>query len=160
MELEKIAEIGFNSLKQAYYVQRKLLEEGTIGNLVSVGKGEDKATEGDWESEEAVINYLKKQNFPGRINSEEHGQINLGGDYLAILDGIDGSNALVKDPHSRCGTILTIAENLNPKYDDFIFSGITEYVTNRIGYGIKGKEVWLIENPGENEKKTKLLNFQ
>ncbi len=162
MELEKIAEIGFNSLKQAYYVQRELLEQGTIAQLVLKGTGEDKATKGDWESEEAVINYLKREIFPGRIISEEHGQIDVikNPQYLAILDGIDGSSALVKDPNTRCGTILTISDKLNPTYDHFIFSGITEYITKRIVYGVKRKGVWLVENLDENETMRKLPYFK
>lgn len=159
MQLEQLTELGVNALKQAYFMQRKLFEEGSISELVAVGKGEDKATKGDWESEEAVIGYLKRNMFPGIIISEEHGQIELGNNYLAILDGIDGSSALVRDPRTRCGTILTISNKLDHNYNDFIFSGITEYITNRICYGVKGNGVYLIEDVEKNEKQRKLPNF-
>ncbi|MEK6830724.1 MAG: hypothetical protein AABX77_01725 [Nanoarchaeota archaeon] len=162
MPPENISEICVNALKQAYYIQKKLLEEKIIAELVSVGRGEDRATKGDWESEEVVISYLKKENFPGKIISEEHGQIDIikNPGYLAILDGIDGSSGLVKNQETRCGTILTVSDSLKPTYDDFIFSGITEFVSDRIVYGLKGEGVWLIENVGKNEKITKLPNFQ
>ena len=53
-----ISGIAVNALREAYFTQRKLFEDGTIAEYVSKGKGEDKATRGDWESEEVVINYL------------------------------------------------------------------------------------------------------
>jgi len=160
MEQQEITEICVNALKEAYFTQRRLLEDRTIADRAE-SHGEDQATKGDWESEEAVIKYLKDKEFPGRIIAEEHGEINVVKDpkYLAILDGIDGSSALVDNIESRCGTILTISDNLNPTYNDFIFSGITEYITDRICYGIKGNGVWMIDDVGENEKERRLPKF-
>ena len=96
----------------------------------------------------------QSKKFPVRIISEEHGQIDIVNNpaYLAVLDGIDGSSGLVSNPRSRCGTMLAIADNLNPVYDDFIFSGITEFITNKIVYAAKNKGVYLVQNPGKKRK--------
>ncbi|MEN9625897.1 MAG: Inositol monophosphatase family [archaeon] len=159
--MRDIISLGVNALKHAYVAQRKLFENGTIADLVEVGRGDDKATRGDWESEEAVIRYLQEEQFPLKIFAEEHGNMIAGSAehtrHLAILDGIDGSSQLVKNPASRCGTMLTIADSLTPCYDDFIFAGITEYFTNRIVYGIKGEGVFEIQFP--SQQKRQLLPF-
>ena len=60
---ESYISISYEALRTAYETQRKLLFQGTIADLVKDGKGQDKITLGDWESEEAVINYLKAKNF-------------------------------------------------------------------------------------------------
>ena len=159
MNLQEITEIGVNALREAYKVQKELYDNGTIWQLDNFGNGTDKATKGDWESEEAVIKYLTDKNFPGVIISEEHGKIKLGKKYLAVLDGIDGSSAMVKDHKSRCGTIISIANKLKPTYNDFIFSGITEYITNRIAYTVKNKGVWIVDRIGDNEIKEKVIEF-
>ncbi|MEK6914065.1 MAG: hypothetical protein AABW83_00285 [Nanoarchaeota archaeon] len=159
--MNKIFSEAINSLKLAYSIQRKLLKEKTIAELVTVGRGEDRATKGDWESEEVIIRYLKERNLLLRIIAEEHGTIDIvkNPEYLMVLDGIDGSSALVKDPNSKCGTIISIADNLNPIYNDFVFAGITEYASKKIFYGIKNNGVYVIENPGENELEKKLPKF-
>ncbi|MBS3080487.1 hypothetical protein J4221_03375 [Candidatus Pacearchaeota archaeon] len=149
-----ISGIAVNALREAYFTQRKLFEDGTIAEYVSKGKGEDKATRGDWESEEVVINYLTEEKFPGRVNTEEHGQQDIieNPEYLVLDDGIDGSSQMVKNPNTRCGTILTIANKLAPRYKNFIFAGITEYISERIVYCVKNKGVFTIEHPGYNEQ--------
>lgn len=97
-----------------------------------------------------------------RIISEEHGKIDVvkNPKYLAVLDGIDGSSALVKDSSSKCGTIISIANNLSPNYKDFIFAGITEFITNKIIYGIKGEGVFVIENAQNNNLARKIPKFK
>jgi hypothetical protein len=82
---------------------------------------------------------LRIRNLPLRIISEEHGSIDLvrKPEYLVILDGIYGSSALVKNPSTRCGTIISLANKLNPSYEDFTFAGITEFISNKIIYGRK-----------------------
>jgi fructose-1,6-bisphosphatase/inositol monophosphatase family enzyme len=96
---------------------------------------------------------LADKNLPLRIIAEEHGIVDLNEnlEYLMVLDGVDGSSALVKNPYSKCGTMMSIADNLSPNYDNFVFAGITEYATNKIVYGIKNEGVHAIENPGENK---------
>jgi len=159
MELNSF--IGIEALKQAYLVQRKLLENNSIVEFVYKGRGLDKATRGDWESEEEIINFLIKENFPVRIISEEHGQIDITSSpkYLAVLDGIDGSSGLVTNQNSRCGTMLSIAYNLNPCYDNFFFGGLTEFSTGKIAYGIKDKGNYLIKDRVIKKIESKERNF-
>ncbi len=145
--------LAIQALQEALKTQLKLSEQGTIAEIVPT-KGQDKATRGDWESEEAVISYLRKKQFPARVIAEEHGTLNLtkNPQYLFVLDGIDGSGGLVKNPQSRCGTMLSIAENLDPTYDDFIFGGLTEFTTQKIAYAEKFRGAYLIQN----QEKTKI----
>ena len=133
---ENINKYGLESLIKAYFLQKKLLSNSTINEFVTNSKGSDKAMRGDFESEEVVIKYLKNHDVPISIKAEEHGRINLGKQqvYTGVLDGIDGSSALADDPSSRCGTILSIATGLKPVYNDFFFTGITEYATDKIVY--------------------------
>ena len=161
MDLNQATNYCIQALKQAYFKQRELLDDGTINAIVQVkSEGLDQPTKGDWESEEAVMGYLGGQKFEGNIYSEEHGLFEFGGKYLVILDGIDGSSALAKNPNTRCGTMLTLADNPLPKYDNFVFAGVTEFTTNRIIYAIKGEGVWEITNPGENESIRQLPSFK
>ncbi len=133
-EIDVIDAIGFHALIQAYKTQKALQAQGTIADKVKKGKGQDTALRGDFDSEEAVINFLREQKFPARVYAEEHGVINLvkNPEFLVVLDGIDGSSGLAADINARCGTVLAIAPNLNPGYKDFTFAGLTEFVTNRI----------------------------
>lgn len=151
-------EIGINSLKEAYFIQRELLEKKTIGSIIGENEQGDQASKGDVDSEKAVINYLRRQRFPCRVISEEHGLVDIveNPSYLVVLDGIDGSGGLVINSRSRCGTMLAIADNINPTYDQFIFGGITEFITERIMYALKDQGVFLIESPGEHENVRKI----
>jgi len=160
--MDKIFSSAIRSLKESYNIQRRLFEEGVIGKLVFLKGGVDKTTKGDWESEESIINFLRQSRIPLRIISEEHGNIDLepNPEYLAVLDGIDGSSALVKNPSTRCGSMLTISSKLHPKYNDFVFAGITEYATNRIVYGIKGEGVFEIKFDNGKETRKKISNFK
>ncbi|MBI4149345.1 hypothetical protein HY491_02775 [Candidatus Woesearchaeota archaeon] len=139
--------IGLAALQKAYARQLELLADGTINGFVKTNSQGDRAMVGDIESESVVIDYLKEQKFPCRIIAEEHRTINLAPSpqYLVILDGIDGSSGMRANPKSRCGTIIAIAPNLNPRYNEFIFAGITEFATRRIVYAIKGKGAYLLQ---------------
>ncbi len=138
--MKEVAEIGFQSLKRAYLLQRKLMERGDIGEIVERNNdGGDRSTKGDLESEEAVIDFLKEEKFPIKLISEEHGVINITDNprYLGVLDGFDGSSGLAANPRARGGTMLAIADTLNPRYEDFIFSGLTEPTSEKILYAEK-----------------------
>ncbi|GEM_PF-4462309 len=150
---------GVNALRSAYLAQRKLLRKGNIGEFVLKGSGLDRATRGDFESEEAVIKSFQRSGLPIRIFSEEHGQIDIGKNprYFAVLDGVDGSSAMAANPNTRCGTMVAIATTLDPLYRDFLFGGVTEYSTNRILFGVQGKGSTLIENPGVKETVTSVV---
>ena len=140
------AAVGLVALQKAYAKQLELLDNGAINRVVETNSQGDKAMAGDIESENVVIAYLREQNFPCRIVGEESGTTEIGSPrYLVVLDGIDGSSGLRANPESRCGTIIAIAPNLNPRYNEFIFAGITEFATNRIVYAIQGKGAYLLQ---------------
>ncbi len=154
-----LEDIGFECLRAAYQKQIALSNEGTIGIRVSKGAGGDTSLKGDIGSEEEVIKVLKKYNFPAIIYAEEHGILELSKkpEYLIVIDGFDGSSALAKDRKARGGTMLAIANNLNPKYEDFIFGGITDFSTNRIIYGLQNKGVFLYSNLDKDIKEIKKI---
>lgn len=142
MNLRYIEGKGFYALQAAYDKQVALSNEGTIGIRVSKGAGGDTSLRGDIESEDAVIEILKKyKTFPAIIYAEEHGIVKLSDNpkYLVVIDGFDGSSGLAKNNKARGGTMLAIADKLNPRYEDFIFGGITDFSTKRIIYAVKGK---------------------
>jgi len=135
--MKSVKLIGLDAIKAAYEKQVELSEEGTIGLKVSKGAGGDTSLKGDIESEQEVIKVLEKNNFPAIVYAEEHGIVKLSTDpkYLIVIDGFDGSSALAKNAKARGGTMLTIYSNLNPKYEDAIFGGITDFSTRRILIG-------------------------
>ena len=159
MNLKQIEVLGFYALEKAYKKQCKLSRDGTIGIRVSKGDGGDTSLRGDIESENEVIEILKRYNFPAIIYAEEHGIIQLSDNprYLVVIDGFDGSSALAKNDNARGGTMLAIATNLNPQYEDFIFGGITDFSTNRIICAVKDKGAVVVN---EKLEATKLEKFQ
>ncbi len=139
----KAWQIGLVALEAAYKKQIELSESGKIGEKIKKGTGGDISLRGDIESEAEVIRILRENNFPALVYAEEHSAwepMKIGKEnpeYLVVIDGFDGSSALAKNPKARGGTMLAIANTLNPKYSDFIFGGITDFSTNRIIYGMK-----------------------
>ena len=77
MVKDDYSEHGLSALRAAYSTQRELSSAGNIAEFVSVGRGADKATKGDWESEEAVLNYFQRVRFPVRVIAEEHGTVDI-----------------------------------------------------------------------------------
>lgn len=151
----KTWQIGLTALEAAYKRQVALSNEGTIGEKVRKGSGGDTSLRGDIQSEEEVIRVLKENNFQALIYAEEHSAwepMKIGKEnpeYLVVIDGFDGSSVLAKSPKARGGTMLAIANNLNPRYSDFIFGGITDFSTNRIIYGMKMKGSFLRTYEGD-----------
>jgi len=109
----------------------------------------DVAVRADIEAENAVLNHLKSIEIPVRVISEEHGQVDITPhpQFLGILDGIDGS-AIYKIARSkgRYSTMFGIFQGLNPKYKDYLISGIMEHATKRLFVASRGKGAWLIKN--------------
>jgi fructose-1,6-bisphosphatase/inositol monophosphatase family enzyme len=162
MNLNLIKTIGFGALEAAYYKQVALSDEGTIGIRVSKGAGGDTSLRGDIESEQEAIRVLRVNNFPAIVYAEEHGIVELSETpkYLIVIDGFDGSSGLAKNNKARGGTMLAIAENLNPRYEDFIFGGITDFSTSRIIYGLKNKGVLLLNKLSKDLKNMKISKLE
>jgi fructose-1,6-bisphosphatase/inositol monophosphatase family enzyme len=144
-DADTLVKLGIKALKNAYKVHEKLGDKG----LVPVQKNPhgDISLVGDIETEKAVIDTFREANIPLRIISEEHGVIDLSANprFLAVLDGIDGTNVYETERgKGRYGTMFGIFSKLDPKYDDYIFSGVMEHSTKRLYYAVKNKGVFLI----------------
>lgn len=147
MTLNKLEEIAIKSLNKTYHIHQELSVAGE--ELVEKNQFGETALKVDIEAEKAVINTLKEARFPIKIISEEHGTISLYEDptYLGILDGLDGSGVYKKERgKGRYGTMFGIFSNLNPRYDDYLFSGIMEHSTERLFFASKGKGSFIILN--------------
>jgi len=148
--LIKVAIVG---LSKACCVVEELGEKG----LIEIAKNQfgEKALKADFEAEEAVIKELEKENIPIRIISEEHGIINITKKpfYLGVFDGLDGSAMYKKQPRGgRYGTMFGIFSGLDPKYEDYLFSGVMEHSTKKLFYTYKKSGAFVMQN-----KKTKRI---
>lgn len=107
----------------------------------------------DIEAERAVLNSLREINFPARVISEEHGIVEIVKEpkYLGILDGLDGSDVYRKERGSGMyGTMFGIFSNLNPRYKEYLTSGIMLHATNQLFIANKGAGAFVIS---ENRRK-------
>ncbi|MFA5166473.1 MAG: inositol monophosphatase family protein [Candidatus Paceibacterota bacterium] len=98
----------------------------------------------DWECEEAVISYLRRENFAARIISEEHGAIDLTPNpfYTCILDGLDGTRQYQADRKKGIyGTILGIFHGLDPHYNDYAAGGAIIHSQNTLITYVKNEGV-------------------
>ncbi|MBT5021404.1 hypothetical protein HOK51_09635 [Candidatus Woesearchaeota archaeon] len=139
--------LGIKALENAFKIHEELGDKG----LESVQKNSygDTSLVGDLEAEKAVIDVFRKANIPLRIISEEHGQIDLSENpkFLAVLDGLDGTIVYkTKRGKGRYGTMFGIFSNLDPTYEDYIFSGVMEHSSNKLYYAIKNKGGFLLQN--------------
>ena len=153
INFDKLIKVGIKALENAYKIHEELGYKG----LEEVQKNEhgDTSLIGDIEAENAIINTFKEANIPLRIISEEHGQVDLSDNpkFLAVLDGLDGTSVYEKARgKGRYGTMFGIFSNLNPIYDEYIFSGVMEHSSKKLYYAIKNKGSFLIEK----EKKSSL----
>lgn len=98
--------------------------------LQEVGKNQFGETilRGDLETENAVLDILKRYNLPIMVLSEEHGRvtdIHPHPTMLGTLDGIDGTIVMKeKFGIGDYGTMLAIYKGLDPTYDDWLAAGI------------------------------------
>lgn len=145
MTLEQLVRISITALYKAYRIHQQLGVDGE--QSVQKNQFGETTLRIDIEAEKAVINTLRKANVPIRVISEEHGITEIGKNptYLGILDGLDGSNVYKKERgKGRYGTMFGIFSNLDPKYDDYIFSGVMEHSTKRLFFASKGKGSFVI----------------
>lgn len=145
---ENLRQILIEALLKVYGSHRRLGETGL--KIVGINPLGENSLLADHRAEEIVINTLKKHRVPITIVSEEHPTIELGTDFLAVLDGLDGSNryiARVKDgdKDARYGTMLAIFRGADPRYDDYIVNGIMEYPTRRLVIASRGEGITLID---------------
>jgi len=127
-------------------LQRALLVHDQLGAAGEepVRKNEfgDTALRVDVACEKAILDFLRETRIPIRVISEEHGQVDIGEHprYVGILDGLDGSSAYKKERgRARYGTMFGIFNGLDPKYRDYVASGIMEQPTQRLFFARKGR---------------------
>lgn len=143
-----IKEIAISALKKAYQVHEELGARGE--EIVQKNQFGEMALRADVEMEEAVIKELKRlkdSGVPIRLKSEEHGVVDIGENpiCLGVLDGLDGSGVYKKErDKGRYGTMLGVFSGLNPKYDEYLFSGIMEPVTKRLFFTVKNMGSFVI----------------
>lgn len=135
-----------DALKLAFEIHESLGQAGE--ELIAKNQFGDTALKVDIEIEKAIINYLKETDLNIQLISEEHGTTNVGGkpQFLAIMDGLDGSG-VYKEKRSvgRYATMFGIFSGDNPKYQDYLVSGIAEHAAKKIYLAVRGQGSEIIE---------------
>lgn len=146
-ELQELEKEVIAALNKATEVHDLLGIEGE--KIIHKNQFGDTAIKADIKTEEAVINHLKLIKKPIRIISEEHGKVEIGKKpiFLGILDGIDGS-AIYKQKRGegRYSTMFGIFQSINPKYGDYLVSGIMEHASKRLFLASRNGGAWVIKN--------------
>ena len=137
-DIKRIEEIVVNALTEA----NRTHDELGVRGLEEIEKNRfgDVALRVDVEAEESVIDVLREEGLPIRIISEEHGTLDLVKDpiYLGLLDGIDGTRVYKEARgRGRYGTMFGILSNLDPRYSDYLASGVVEHSTKRLFFASK-----------------------
>lgn len=151
LERDQIADIGIQALRAAKIVHDQLGEDG-LTPVPSPNQFNETALKVDVEAEKAVLKHLRESGLPIRVISEEHGITDFSKKpyFLGVLDGIDGTAEYIADRgNRRYGTMLCIASGIDPKYRDYLFSGIMEHASNRLWIGIKNQGSFLVDPNGD-----------
>lgn len=154
---DPVAQAGIVSLLKAYESLSRLKENDRGKNKIGENNQyNDESLVGDIECEKAVIETL--QNFASNrgesvnIFSEEHApEYPDNPSYTAVLDGIDGSKWYTED-RPGYGTLLGINDGDNPKYGDYLFSGIMDHAEGRMIFAVKGKGAFVMDEHGNIRK--------
>lgn len=104
----------------------------------------DKTIAMDAKIEDALVDYIKTNNIPANIFSEEIGEIKFHENpkYLISFDPLDGStNYKIGKNIYPYGLLIAVYNGTNPKLKDVIASGAIEYSQNFIWYYFDGKTV-------------------
>ncbi|PIP23730.1 MAG: hypothetical protein COX90_02075 [Candidatus Nealsonbacteria bacterium CG_4_10_14_0_2_um_filter_38_17] len=145
--IEKIEEVAIGALRTTRQIHEEL---GTCGEeTVQKNQFGENSLRMDVEAEKVIIDAFLKARIPIRIKSEEHGTVEIGEEptCLGVLDGLDGSGVYRKARgKGRYGTMFGIFSNLDPCYDEYLFSGIMEHTTNRLFFSSKGKGSFMVVN--------------
>ena len=104
------------------------LEAGGRQFLGSSNQFGDQTLVADWELEEAVIQFWKATKFKIGWITEEHGIFNLeGAQYIAYVDGLDGSAVYLAGEGGRCGTMLGLYDASWSNFGGYIGSLLVDY---------------------------------
>lgn len=145
--IERVERIGIEALQNAFATHNSLGKQGL--EVVHKNQLGETVLRGDIACEEAVLGVLEKYGLPIVVHSEEHGIKQVGDKprYLGVLDGIDGSGVYKNEfGKGRYATMFGIFSNIDPRYKDYLFSGIIEHATKRLFYAVKRKGAFVLEN--------------
>jgi len=144
---QKLKQITVEALTKVFHDHIRLGKEG-VKEYRKNQFGEI-CLEGDWRAEEEVIRTLKDHKVPIKIISEEHGVINLGEEFLGVLDGLDGTSNYIRfvngDATARYGTMFGIYRSSDPFYRDYLVSTIIEHPTRKLFLASKKKGVHVFD---------------
>jgi fructose-1,6-bisphosphatase/inositol monophosphatase family enzyme len=143
---DQLVNSALECLRRASQVHDTLGETGE--ELVQKNEFGETSLRADLECEAAILNFLREANVPIRVISEEHGQVDIteNPQYLGILDGLDGSSVYKKERgRARYGTMFGIFDTTDPKYQDYLVSGIAEHLTKRIYIAQRNGGAFIIE---------------
>ncbi|MCL5438630.1 MAG: hypothetical protein M1268_01430 [Patescibacteria group bacterium] len=119
-------------------------ETGTVN-----AKG-DRSIQMDLKIEEALINYIKENNLPVNIFSEEIGIIEFHPNPIGIIafDPLDGStNYKIGKSIFPYGLLIALYEGLRPKLNDVVSAGAIEYTQDLAWIYSDGKTTNVKGNP-------------
>ncbi|MDO8467795.1 MAG: inositol monophosphatase family protein [Nanoarchaeota archaeon] len=159
-----LEEIAINAFLEAYKHHQLLGKAGEKRKRKN--RYGEVALEADIASEEIIINSLRNSGLPLKLVTEEHGELDLSLNpiLLGVIDGLDGTNRYLasrngEDKNAKYGPILGIFSNTNPKYKEYLFSGLIDFSTGRIFYAIKGEGSFVFL-PESGHKRIKCSNGQ
>lgn len=164
MNFDPISKSVFDGLLNAYNNHINLGANGSIKDKKN--RFGDMAMRADIEAEEHVFSSLKKfsdeNSFRIICKSEELGEqeLNPNGQktLFAVFDGLDGSTNYVKKGEYGYGTMVAVADNENPKYQDFFVAGLAMMEEGKIVLAIKNEGVYLYDIANDGIKKLDKFN--
>lgn len=154
----------FEFLLKVYLNHSKLSERGKLKDKKN--RFGDMALRADIEAEEIILKSLeqisKKENYKIESNSEELGENVINSDgkntLFVVFDGLDGSSNYLHESMFGFGAMFALAKTKNPKYKDFIASGLVMMKEKMIVIAIKGRGLILYDIGAKKFQKIRKFN--
>ncbi|HLD92312.1 MAG TPA: hypothetical protein VI795_02850 [Patescibacteria group bacterium] len=160
MKFDPLQQIIFDGLLKVYDNHLKLGEKGKLKDKQN--RFGDMAMRADVEAEEILLaslkNYSKESKTKLIYKGEEIGEGEIGegeGQIFSVFDGLDGSSNYLAKSEFGYGTMIAVAKVNNPKYDDFIISGLAMMEEAKIIITIKNDGVYVYDVKTKNFEKLK-----
>ena len=159
MKLDPIAKAVFDGLLNAYNNHINLGASGSTKDKKN--RFGDMAMRADIQAEELIFSSLKKlseeNSFRIICKSEELGDQELNPSakktLFAVFDGLDGSANYLSKSDFGYGTMIALADNENPKYQDFFVAGMAMMEEGKIVLAVKNDGVYLYDMANDGIKK-------
>lgn len=119
-------------VKKMLNIGRKIVVDGPLltNEIGTTNAKGDHTIEMDKAVEDSLISYIKSNDIPANIFSEEIGEVNYHPDpkYLIAFDPLDGStNYKIGKNIYPYGLLISIYDGIKPKLSDVIAAGAIEY---------------------------------